>query len=275
MKSLFVPMVMGRLERTALQVATALAGEHKAQVDVLVGISAVSPLAAGWDYMPASPHDTVSGAVKEAAEAMAEDALEMLADTPGAVRLASSFWMTPYEQTLAEGARTTDLVVLGRRAEPIDTDDRLFASTLLGAGRPVMLVPDGAAGQPGFRRVAIAWRPTPEANRALNDAIPLLQGASSVEIAHLAGAPASTDIVDAEEDALLAHLDRHGVQARFHRPARTLASKGERILEFAREMSANLIVAGGYGHAKVLEQVLGGVTRTLLRRSPVPVFFSH
>jgi nucleotide-binding universal stress UspA family protein len=267
-------MVMGRLERAALQVAAALASEHKGQVDVLVGFSAVSPLAAGWEYVPASPHDTVSGAAKEAAEAMAEDVLEILAEAPPTVRLASSFWLTPYEQTLAEGARATDLVVLGRRAYAIDTDDRLFASTLLGAGRPVMVVPDAAAGQDGFRRIAIAWRPTPEANRALNDAIPLLQRAASVEIVYLPGTPANMDIAEAG-DALLAHLDRHGVQAQLHRPPGMSASKGERILEFAQEMDADLVVAGGYGHSKMLEQVLGGVTRTLLRRSSVPVFFSH
>ena len=274
MKGLFVPMVLGRLETTALQAAVVLAGEHKAQVDVLVGLSAVSPLGAGWDYVPATPQDTVSGAAKAAAEAMADDVRELLPDASHTVRVASSFWLTPYEQTLAEGARTADLTVLGRGDAPVDADNRLFAAILLGAGRPVMLVPDGAKGLDGFERIAIAWRPTPEANRALNDAIPLLREASSVQIVRLTDAPASSDRVDADE-ALLEHLMRHGIQAKLHRVTGKQGSKGERILEFAREMDADLIVAGGYGHSKMLEQVLGGVTRTLQRQSQVPVFFSH
>lgn len=275
MKTIFVPMVMERLERSALEAAMALAREHEAKVDALVGLSAVSPLASGWDYVPATPYDTVSEATKAAAEAMADDAREMLADTRCAVRIASSFWLTPYEQVLAEGARTTDLIVLGRRPEPSDADDRLFAALLLGAGRPVLVVPDGAWREAGFRRIAIAWRPTAESARAVHDAIPLLQKAQAAQIVRVQNADADPGTLAAADDALLDDLSQHGIPAGLHCLTDPPSSKGESILAFADAMHADLIVAGGYGHSRLLEQMLGGVTRTLLHRSPLPVFFSH
>lgn len=274
MKTILVPMMMGRLEHAAIDAAIALAGKLDAQVDALVGLSAFSPPVDGWEYMPARPFDNLDEVVKATAENIAADTAQVLSNPRHTVRIADGFWLMPAEQTL-EAARTADLIVLGRPDTPIDADDRLFGSILLGAGRPVLVVPASARRRLRFRRAAIAWRPTREAARAVHDAIPLLQRAQSVQIVRLldAGEEAGAN-VGVDQD-LVRHLERHGVQARFRGLRNKDASKGERILEFAREISADLIVAGGYGHARAFEQIFGGVTRTLFHKSPVPVFFSH
>jgi nucleotide-binding universal stress UspA family protein len=274
MKTILVPMMLGRLDAGAIEAAVALADVLEARVDVLVGLSAVSPLTAGWDYFPASPYDTLDEAAKAAADAMAADASRLLPDARHAVRVAGAFWLTPAEQTLA-AARTADLIVLGRPARAIEADDRLFASTLLDAGRPVVVVPEAAKGRVAVGRVIVAWRPTREATRALHDAIPLLQRAQSVRIVRLLGVAEEGDAAIGVDQELVRHLERHGVRPEFSCLPHRDAPKGERILAFARETAADLIVAGGYGHPRAFEHVFGGVTRTLLRESPVPVFFSH
>lgn len=274
MKTLLVPMMLGRLDAGAIEAAVALADVLDARVDVLVGLSAVSPLTAGWDYFPASAYDTLDEAAKATAEAMAADASRLLPGTRHAARVAGAFWLTPAEQTLA-AARTADLIVLGRPSQAIEADDRLFASTLLGAGRPVVVVPEAAKGRAAFARVVVAWRPTREATRAVHDAIPLLQRARSVQIVHLLGVAEEGNAATGLDQALVRHLERHGVRPEFSCLSHKDASKGERILAFAHEAGADLIVAGGYGHPRAFEHVFGGVTRTLLRRSPVPVLFSN
>ncbi len=274
MKSLLVPMMMGRFERAAVELAGALASRHGGMVDVLVGLSAVSPLAGGWDYLPASPYDTLDEAAQAAAEALAADAAPILAGVPHSVRVAGAFWLTPSEQTLAAAA-AADLIVLGRPKAPLDADDRLFGATLLGAGRPVLLVPESAGQGLDLRHVAVAWRPGREAARAVHDAIPLLRAAQSVRIVRILGVAEQADDAGGADAVLLAHLERHGIRPQFECVPAADAAKGERILEFAQAMAADLIVAGGYGHPKAYEQVFGGVTRALLRKSPTPVLFSH
>lgn len=274
MRSILVPMMQDRFEQAAVEAASALASRHEGRVDVLVGLSAVSPLAAGWDYFPANPSDAVNEAAKAATEAIAADALLALEGVRHTVRIASAFWLGPAEQTLA-GARTADLVVLGRPKKPRAADDQLFAATLLGAGRPVMVVPESARGRLGFERVVVAWRPTREATRAIHDAIALLQRARSVRIVRIEDAADEANGHAGADQELLEHLKRHALQPELTSLPREGASNGERILQFARDIGAELIVSGGYGHSKEFEHVFGGVTRTLLLESTVPVLFSH
>ena len=274
MKTILVPVMLGRLDAGAIEAAVVLADVVDARVDVLIGLSAVSPLTAGWDYFPASPYDTLDEAAKAAAEAMAADASALLPGTRHSVRVAGAFWQTPAEQTLS-AARTADIIVLGRPPQALEADDRLFASTLLGAGRPIIVVPESAGGVAGFGRVVVAWRPTPEATRAVHDAIPLLQRAQSVQIVRLLDVAGEADGAGSVDRELIRHLERHGVRPEFTCLPHRDAPKGERILAFAQQAAVDLIVAGGYGHPRAFEHVFGGVTRTLLRESPVPVFFSH
>lgn len=274
MKTILVPVMLGRLDAGAIEAAVVLADVLDARVDVLVGLSAVSPLTAGWDYFPASPYDTLDEAAKAAADAMAADASLLLPGTRHSVRVAGAFWQTPAEQTLS-AARTADLIVLGRPARALEADDRLFASTLLGAGRPIIVVPESAGGKTSIGRVMVAWRPTREATRAVHDAIPLLQRAQSVQIVRLLDVAQEADGTVGIDQELIRHLERHGIRPEFTCLPHRDASKGERILAFAQQAAVDLIVAGGYGHPRAFEHVFGGVTRTLLRESPVPVFFSH
>ena len=88
---------------------------------------------------------------------------------------------------------------------------------------------------------------------------------------------------------MVTYLSAHGVSAnctvkpvreipvteRMLTPTVVDASIAELLLSHAADMNAELIVMGGYGHTRVHELVLGGVTRTLLGSMTVPVLMSH
>ncbi len=266
-----VPLMLGRRDDSALRHACAIARDCGATVRVLVGMSAVAPLIAGWDYFPAGVYDTLDEATKAAAATLAADVPHVLGGAGVAVEIdiGGAFWMTPGEQAM-HAAYAADLLVLQRPGDPTDADRHLFAALLLGSGRPLLWVPDMEPVP--ARRILLAWKTAREATRATHDAMPLLRIAERVEAVRVMHS--ATQARDPDE-MLLAHLARHGVQAQPITMTRDGRSTGERLIAHARESGAQLIVAGGYGRARVSEQVFGGMTEALYRHAPVPVLFSH
>lgn len=183
----------------------------------------------------------------------------------------------PMYPALAEHARCSDLLVVTQESDGA-TGPVLggFADhAVMACGRPVLVVPFTSAPVPTDGTVVVAWSGTRESARAANDALPLLALAARVEVVVIE--PESTPLGgDALPGAVLAeHLARHGVSVE----ARSLPSAGlhpeERLLSHAADLSANLIVMGAYGHSRLRETVLGGMTRHLMLHMTVPVLMSH
>ena len=123
--------------------------------------------------------------------------------------------------------------------------------------------------------VALYARHAPDIERMGSDALPLLLRARSVELVIVD--PRVGEIRHGELPGadIAAHLARHGLRVEVASLPREGASAGEAILRRAREVGAQLLVAGGYGHSRAREQVFGGVTRRLFEHAEVPVLFSH
>lgn len=165
-------------------------------------------------------------------------------------------------------ARCADLVVAGQ-PEPGDAVPRVAAGDLLlSAGRPVLFVPYAGRFETVGRTAVVAWNGGRESARAVADALPLLRRAGAVHVLTLGTGPAPA----AE---LGAHLGRHGVAVKLHQEAPGAIEAGEQILSRAADLEADLLVMGGYGHARLRERVLGGATRTLLESMTLPVLMSH
>ena len=170
-------------------------------------------------------------------------------------------------------ARFADLTVLGQ-SDPDDVLDygSLVAThTLLESGRPVLMVPYAGRFTTLGANIVVAWKETREAARAVADALPLLQAADSVTV--LAVNPPD-EPKDAGK-AVLAYLAGHGVKAQFARLDGGELGAGEMILNRCFDLGADLLVSGGYGHSRVRERILGGVTRTLFEQMTLPVLMSH
>jgi nucleotide-binding universal stress UspA family protein len=171
-------------------------------------------------------------------------------------------------------ARGFDLVVVEQvePGRPPSLND-LAGALLAESGRPVVVVPGIQRDSARFDRIVAAWDGSQAAARAIGDAAPLLARAKYVEIVAANAAVLSQPVVNGGE-RIARRFARLGVEASFHR----LPGDGDPanlLLSHAADSSADMIVAGGYGHSRLREALMGGVTRTLLGSMTVPVFMSH
>jgi nucleotide-binding universal stress UspA family protein len=197
----------------------------------------------------------------------------------GAVR---AEWRVPVGDPVAAArlnSRYADLMILGQpdpSGEGIDGMAPGFANeVLLSCGRPVLFVPyAGWFAQVG-KRVLIAWNGSREAARAVSDALPLLARADAVDVVAFDPDRSGSDHGEVPGADIGLFLARHGVKVIAARQSGTGIDVGAQILSRAADNGSDLIVMGGYGHARIRELVLGGATRTLLEAMTVPVLMSH
>ena len=173
-------------------------------------------------------------------------------------------------------ARYADLVVAGQAEGQYEGDLRGLADELvLSAGRPVLLVPYAGRFAALGKRVLIAWDAGREAARAVTDALPFLQRAEAVEVSAFDPERGGRKHGEQPGADVGLYLARHGVKVTVAHQSGARFDVGSQILSRAADSGADLIVMGAYGHARVRELVLGGVTRTMLEAMTVPVLMSH
>lgn len=172
----------------------------------------------------------------------------------------------------AAQARVHDLTVLDAEAVALNLDRGLIEKALFGSGRPLIVVPPGCETF-AARRIIVAWDGSAQAARALNDAMPLLRAADAVEVVSVAGEKDLSNAVPGAEVA--PHLARHGVEATVKDLVAHHGDVAETLRNQAGLYRADMLVMGAFAHSWIREVVLGGVTRSLLKESPVPLFLSH
>lgn len=174
-------------------------------------------------------------------------------------------------------ARYADLVVIGQ-IDPEESSPVVMSDfpqyVMLHCGRPVLLVPHSGHFDTVGTHVLIAWDGSMAVTRTMTAAIPLLKHAQIVEAVTFNAGSASEDALDVEGNGLTLYLGRHGIQVDLLQ-RKTDGDVGEALIALATERSADLIVMGGYGHARFREILLGGVTRTMLKAMTLPVLMSH
>ena len=180
---------------------------------------------------------------------------------------------------LARHARYADLTILGRPdlgAGGGADDILLVEAAFMDSGRPALLIPPGGTPTVPPWRVLIAWDGSREAARATSDALPLLQQADSAIVLVVDGRDVQGRVGgQAPGTAIAGHLGRHGVKAEVKQVPASGGGTGEVILAQAKEEEADLLVLGGYGHSRLREMMLGGVTRFMLEHATVPTLLAH
>lgn len=169
-----------------------------------------------------------------------------------------------------------DLVIVGHAASPASghgTGTGIPEYVAMNSPVPVLVLPEDRPRTPGFERVLLAWNASPEAARALRLALPLLAGAAQVEVV-LFDEESSSARSPADDVDLARFLSRHGVHAEVRRH-HAKGEVGNALLVLAEDRKADLLVMGCYGHSRYREILLGGVSRTVLRRLPLPVILAH
>ena len=171
-------------------------------------------------------------------------------------------------------ARRFDLAVLGQ-AEP-DTssiDDIIAETTLFESGRPMIIVPYIQKGPLKLDKAMVCWDGSRPAARAIGDAMPLLAKAGKVEIVSIADEPGKQDKIEGVD--MGQHLARHGLKVEVERIPRGDVDVADALLSHAADSGADIMVMGGYGHSRLRQFLLGGVTRSTLRSMTVPVLMAH
>ena len=172
---------------------------------------------------------------------------------------------------LQDNASFADLIVLGQPHEDYydPASDSLIGDISMSAGLPVLAVPRVGDYDSVGKNVLVAWTHRRESTRAVREALPFLESAERVLVLR---ANSSDDGRDAEIGAYLA---RHGVTVDVKNVKVSDISVADEILNTAATEDSDLIAMGAYGHSRVREYALGGVTRDIIRHMTVPTLFAH
>ncbi|MDH3636065.1 MAG: universal stress protein [Gammaproteobacteria bacterium] len=220
--------------------------------------------------------DVTEKAIARAQEKLAE--YQKLADDAG-VSMQSQVVEGQVIPILREHSKYADLLMLGQD-QPDDPDNASYGladALLFEGGCACLVVPhSGKLAAPG-KRVLLTWNASRESARALREAMPFLTRAESVVVLSSEPDDGNEDIARGHPHAqeLSRFLESHGIEAVSSGISDPDISASDAIIGQAADMNADLIVMGAYGHARLREIILGGVTRDLLKQSSVPLLLAH
>jgi nucleotide-binding universal stress UspA family protein len=284
---LLTPLFPGAESERALDAAFVLARRFQSHVDaLLVQRDPADAIPLAGEGVSA---DTIRRLMESAAEAMEEqrqatkamfdhavaaagiNRIEDEATPSGQPSAAFREAVGASEEVVPERALLSDLVVFsGARSETAPSMKATFEAVLLKSRQPILLAPAESAGPIGHN-VAIAWNSTPEARNALGAAMPFLENAVAVHLLIAASARTDADAVDRARD----YLAWHGIGSEVHIVEADDEPVGAALTHEASAIGADLLVMGGYGHTRLRERILGGVTHHIVNRPELPILLAH
>jgi nucleotide-binding universal stress UspA family protein len=182
--------------------------------------------------------------------------------------------LTGAADQFARMARRFDLAIVGQAQPEMSTMEQIIGeTTLFESGRPMIMVPYIQKAPFKTDNVIICWDGSRTAARAVADAIPILDKSSRIEIVSVTNERGKEDEIEGAD--IGQHLARHGLKVDVHRISRGNIDVADALLSHAADSAADLMVMGGYGHSRLREFVLGGVTRSIFQSMTLPVLLSH
>ena len=171
-------------------------------------------------------------------------------------------------------ARRFDLAVVGQpEPETNAVEEIIVEGALFDSGGPLIIVPYIQKTPLKLDHIMVCWDGGRAAARAIRDAMPFLRRAGRIEVVIIANERGKQDQIERADVG--AHLTRHGLNAAVKRVPLGDVEVADMLLSHAADEGVDFIVMGGYGHSRLREFVLGGVTRSMLRTMTVPVLMSH
>jgi nucleotide-binding universal stress UspA family protein len=229
----------------------------------------------GAGYIPAEVIETQREDNETAAEA-AIKSFTAAADQAGisAEPLTTSASLAGAGDRFARMARRFDLAIVGQAQPEISSMEQIIGeTTLFESGRPMIMVPYIQKAPFKTDNVMICWDGSRTAARAVADAIPVIRDSGRVEIVIVTNERGKEDEIEGAD--IGQHLARHGLKVDVHRISGGNIDVADALLSHAADSGADLMVMGGYGHSRLREFVLGGVTRSIFESMTVPVLMSH
>jgi nucleotide-binding universal stress UspA family protein len=274
-RNILVHIPSERPARPVIDVAVALTIARRSHLDaVAVGYESMG--AVGMIVEGGAAVATMMGAEQERARERANAAIAVFETEARLAKIAygtRTFAAIPAEagQTIGELARLYDMaIVLQPDPSRPSYDNEIPQQILFSSGGPMLMVPYIQKGPLDAHHVGIAWDGSRLAARALRDAMPFLMGAQAVTVIAV-----NEEAGETSSDQLVAHLKRRGIAARIQRLTADRGDIQGTILSVSAESRVGLLVMGGYGHSRLHERILGGVTRSMFDSMTVPVLMSH
>jgi nucleotide-binding universal stress UspA family protein len=275
-RNILVHIPSERPVRPVIDVAVALSIARRSHLDaVAIGyesMSTVAMVAEGGGAAVAA----VMGSEQERALERANAAISVFETEARLAKIAygvRSLATIPAEagETIGALSRLYDMtIVLQPEASSASYDNYIPQQVLFSSGGPMLMVPYIHKGPLDAQHVGIGWDGSRLAARAVRDALPFLMGAKAVTVIAV-----NEEASEASSDQLVGHLARRGIPARVQRLSAERANVQGAILSIAAESNMGLLVMGGYGHSRLQERILGGVTRGMFDSMTVPVLMSH
>lgn len=283
-KNVLVPYVNANTEAGPLSTALAICEKFGAQLALLIAVDVPMPMPNEWVPMSGDVYMRLREQLLSSVQPLAQKMRDRFAGqnlgnlgVKTEVRIVESVLLAPSPMATMH-AHYADLIVVPSAADAgadSGVAHEYFVNLLIGSGRPVLVVPAKHHAKSVPKRAVIAWQPSREATRAVHDAMPLLKTTESVDILVIDPEIGEFGHGDQPGADIAAHLAKHGLKVQVYVRPRMGHSIAASILQHAQEVGADLLVAGGYGHSRFREFMLGGVTRDLLRLTHLPVLFSH
>jgi nucleotide-binding universal stress UspA family protein len=181
----------------------------------------------------------------------------------------------PYQvlaSTLAARTRIYDLTVLDREPDPLSLGRGALEEALFNGGGPLIIIPPGIDTF-SAKNIIVAWDGSARAAHAVHDALPFLKAADQVEILSISGEKdLSASLPGAE---LAPRLTRHGINCTVKELTARNGDAGDTLRAQISYFRADMVVMGGFVHSRWRQLILGGVTQSMLKESPVPLLLSY
>lgn len=219
--------------------------------------------------------------LQEATRQLKEDAFragrafELFAQHRGATAVRWQVAEDDILRALALVGNWHDVVIVGRSQRSSWGTASAVGSMVLGSNMPCIAVPDNEIDVAMPDIVAIAWNGSSEAVRAVHAALPVLSRARKVVILHGKQQPPISMTTWRPGFDLPDYLATHGIRSESNLLSETEEDVGQMLLSAARDVGADMLVMGAYGHTRFSEWVLGGATRRVLELMELPVFMRH
>ena len=260
-----------------LKLASALCGEISAHLAVLAVALAAPPPMGGYAAIMSDAWLRERQADMDRLEEYTASATVFLASNPVSSDISSEYQEEGWaDAAIGRRARYADILFVGPElsSDPL-LKGKVLEGGLFSSGKPVLLVPEGAAPSLKPKRVMIAWDSRLEASNAVSRAMDLLSAADDVHVV-LVDPVEGDGGQGAEPGADIAtYLARHGVKVTVDRLSSQGRSVADTLRQHAIDMAADLLVMGAYGHSRLRERIFGGVTQSMLETPPLPVFLAR
>jgi nucleotide-binding universal stress UspA family protein len=274
-KDVVVNLAGGQNQDVAADYAISLAKTFEAHI---VGVAFI--------YEPVIPGSLLGGIPTDLIEVQRDENAKAAKAAVGLFEAAAQRAGVPFETRLLDAsiagaadlfgriARRFDIAVVGQaHREQGASEELLIEGALFGSGRPVIIVPHIQQQPVRLDGVMVCWDGSRPAARAIADATPLLARAKSIEFLVVTGERDKSGEITGTN--MKRHLARHGIEIEIKRISAGNFDVQSAILAHAKDSGADFIVMGAYGHSRLREFILGGVTRSILHSMPVPVLMSH